>query len=280
MHAMTIDALAGGGRVIIGLGVSGPQIVEGWYGQPWGSPNAAAPRVRGDHAQGARPRAADQRRPGVSRCPTAGPGATGQGKALRSILHPAGEHRDLARRRRPDEHRADAPSSPTAGCRWAGAPTARGLLRPALENGFAKRRRPPRRLRDLRRRRSVEITDDVQGRHRRHEAAHRDVRRRHGQRHAQLPPRGDGPARLPGGSRRASRSCGSPAARRRPSPPCPTSTSRRARCSAPEARIRERWDTVVAARGLTGPDRPQRPARRRSSWWPTSPAPATRSSDG
>ena len=38
MAAMTIDALAGGGRVIVGLGVSGPQIVEGWYGQPWGSP--------------------------------------------------------------------------------------------------------------------------------------------------------------------------------------------------------------------------------------------------
>ena len=29
MHAMTIDAMAGGGRVVIGLGVSGPQIVEG-----------------------------------------------------------------------------------------------------------------------------------------------------------------------------------------------------------------------------------------------------------
>src|SRR6202043_2794087 len=40
MQAMTIDALAGGERVIIGIGVSGPQIVEGWYGQPWGSPNA------------------------------------------------------------------------------------------------------------------------------------------------------------------------------------------------------------------------------------------------
>ena len=34
----TLDALAGGGRVIAGLGVSGPQIVEGWYGQPWGTP--------------------------------------------------------------------------------------------------------------------------------------------------------------------------------------------------------------------------------------------------
>ena len=38
MQAATIDALAGGGRVIVGIGMSGPQIVEGWYGQPWGRP--------------------------------------------------------------------------------------------------------------------------------------------------------------------------------------------------------------------------------------------------
>src|SRR4051794_41573822 len=38
MQCMTVDALAGGGRMIAGLGVSGPQIVEGWYGQPWGTP--------------------------------------------------------------------------------------------------------------------------------------------------------------------------------------------------------------------------------------------------
>ena len=38
MQAQTIDALAGGNRMIVGLGVSGPQIVEGWYGQPWGKP--------------------------------------------------------------------------------------------------------------------------------------------------------------------------------------------------------------------------------------------------
>ena len=38
MAAGTIDAMAGGGRFIAGLGVSGPQIVEGWYGQPWGRP--------------------------------------------------------------------------------------------------------------------------------------------------------------------------------------------------------------------------------------------------
>ena len=40
MMAQTLDALAGEGRMIVGLGVSGPQIVEGWYGQPWGKPAA------------------------------------------------------------------------------------------------------------------------------------------------------------------------------------------------------------------------------------------------
>src|SRR3984893_8103243 len=38
MSAATVDALAGGRRFIAGIGVSGPQIVEGWYGQPWGKP--------------------------------------------------------------------------------------------------------------------------------------------------------------------------------------------------------------------------------------------------
>jgi F420-dependent oxidoreductase-like protein len=88
MHAMTIDAMAGGGRVIIGIGVSGPQIVEGWYGQPWGHPNA---RIR-DYVAIIRkvldreaPVAHDG--PEIS-LPYRGPGSIGQGKALRSILHP------------------------------------------------------------------------------------------------------------------------------------------------------------------------------------------------
>ncbi|MBW2268922.1 MAG: LLM class flavin-dependent oxidoreductase [Deltaproteobacteria bacterium] len=38
MQLGTVDAMAGGGRVIGGLGASGPQIVEGWYGVPWGDP--------------------------------------------------------------------------------------------------------------------------------------------------------------------------------------------------------------------------------------------------
>jgi F420-dependent oxidoreductase-like protein len=87
MHALTIDALAGGGRVIIGLGVSGPQIVEGWYGQPWGSPTK---RLR-EYVEIMRTVLA--REPLIHDgtefpLPYNGPGSLGQGKPLRSMLHP------------------------------------------------------------------------------------------------------------------------------------------------------------------------------------------------
>jgi F420-dependent oxidoreductase-like protein len=87
MQALTVDALGGGERMIIGLGLSGPQIVEGWYGQPWGKPNA---RLR-DYVEILR--AVLEREGPVSHdgpeisLPYTGPGALGQGKALKSILH-------------------------------------------------------------------------------------------------------------------------------------------------------------------------------------------------
>lgn len=87
MAALTIDALAGGGRVIIGLGVSGPQIVEGWYGQPWGVP---ARRVR-EYIEVMRTVFAREplTHDGVDfPLPYRGDGALGQGKPLRSMLHP------------------------------------------------------------------------------------------------------------------------------------------------------------------------------------------------
>src|SRR5215203_6774169 len=39
MPALTMDHLSGG-RFILGLGASGPQVVEGWYGQPYPKPLA------------------------------------------------------------------------------------------------------------------------------------------------------------------------------------------------------------------------------------------------
>ena len=49
MAAMTIDHLSGG-RFILGLGVSGPQVVEGWYGMPFAQAAGAHPRVHRDRA--------------------------------------------------------------------------------------------------------------------------------------------------------------------------------------------------------------------------------------
>ena len=87
MQAATIDALAGGDRFIAGLGVSGPQIVEGWYGQPWGKPYW---RIR-DYVSIMRKIFA--REEGLTHegkeisLPYQGEGAMGIGKPLKSILH-------------------------------------------------------------------------------------------------------------------------------------------------------------------------------------------------
>ena len=50
MAAMTLDHLSGG-RFILGLGVSGPQVVEGWYGQPFAKPLARTREYVDDHAR-------------------------------------------------------------------------------------------------------------------------------------------------------------------------------------------------------------------------------------
>ena len=50
MAAMTMDHLSGG-RFILGLGVSGPQVVEGWYGMPFAKPLARTREYIGDPAR-------------------------------------------------------------------------------------------------------------------------------------------------------------------------------------------------------------------------------------
>ena len=87
MTVATIDALAGGNRVICGIGVSGPQIVEGWYGQPWGRPYY---RLKDYVAIMKKIFAREE--PVVHEgkeisLPFVGPGSLGVGKPLKSILH-------------------------------------------------------------------------------------------------------------------------------------------------------------------------------------------------
>lgn len=86
MTAITLDQLSEG-RMLLGLGVSGPQVVEGWHGQPYAKPLGRTreyveivreilarekPLVhQGEHYQ----------------IPYAGPGSVGLGKPLKSIIH-------------------------------------------------------------------------------------------------------------------------------------------------------------------------------------------------
>ena len=114
MTAVTLDALSSR-RFLLGLGVSGPQVVEGWHGEPFGKPlgkmreyvaivRAILAREKplvhaGEHY----------------RIPYTGPGATGLGKPLKSIVHG-----------RPDIPVYFSPDRPS-------------LHRAALEEGFGRR---------------------------------------------------------------------------------------------------------------------------------------------
>lgn len=86
MQAMTVDQLSGG-RMIVGLGPSGPQVIEGWHGVAYGKPlkrtreyitilREIFKRERPVEFQGE-----------YYQLPYKGPGSSGLGKPLRSILH-------------------------------------------------------------------------------------------------------------------------------------------------------------------------------------------------
>jgi len=89
MHALTLDHLSGG-RVILGLGVSGPQVVEGWYGSPFDKPLARM-REYISIVRQVLAREGPVENPGPHYpipYPADAPGSWGQGKPLKSITHP------------------------------------------------------------------------------------------------------------------------------------------------------------------------------------------------
>ena len=86
MQAMTVDQLSGG-RMIVGLGPSGPQVIEGWHGVPYGKPLTRT-REYIDIMRAVFAREAPVEYDGKEyQIPYRGPGASGMGKPLKSILH-------------------------------------------------------------------------------------------------------------------------------------------------------------------------------------------------
>ena len=86
MTAATLDLMSGG-RVILGLGTSGPQVVEGWHGQPWGKPLGKT-REYIELVRAALRREVVEHEGEHYRIPYDGPGATGLGKPLKLMLRP------------------------------------------------------------------------------------------------------------------------------------------------------------------------------------------------
>jgi F420-dependent oxidoreductase-like protein len=162
MHALTLDHLSNG-RVILGMGVSGPQVVEGWYGQPFAKPLARTREVVSIIRKVlAREEPVTNGGPHYP-LPYDGPGSVGLGKPLKPIVHPL---------------RADIPI-------WLGAegpknvaqtaeiadgwipifysPANAGMYQPWLDEGFAREgaRRTPDTF-DIAATCHLEVTDDPQ----------------------------------------------------------------------------------------------------------------------
>ena len=113
MTAMTLQALSGN-RFLCGIGPSGPQVVEGWHGVPFGKPLARTREYVAIIRQVLERKGPLEHHGEHYDIPYTGPGSTGLGKPLRSIIHgdpslkiytasvsPAGlAHRRRGRRRR------------------------------------------------------------------------------------------------------------------------------------------------------------------------------------
>jgi F420-dependent oxidoreductase-like protein len=87
MAALTLDHLSQG-RMILGLGVSGPQVVEGWYGAPFSKPLSRSREYVDIIRQVLRREAPVSNAGEHYPLPYAGERSWGMGKPLRSIVHP------------------------------------------------------------------------------------------------------------------------------------------------------------------------------------------------
>jgi F420-dependent oxidoreductase-like protein len=87
MTAMSLQALSGG-RFLCGIGPSGPQVVEGWHGQPYGKPLVRTREYVSIIRQIFARSGPLEHHGEYYQIPYTGPGATGLGKPLKSIVRP------------------------------------------------------------------------------------------------------------------------------------------------------------------------------------------------
>lgn len=137
MHALTLDHLTGG-RMILGMGVSGPQVVEGWYGQPFSKPLARTREVVSIIRQVLAREAPVTNDGEFYPLPYNGPKAVGLGKPLKPIVHPL--RADL-----PIWLGAEGPKNVAQTAEIADGwipifytPASAGMYQPWLEEGFAR----------------------------------------------------------------------------------------------------------------------------------------------
>ncbi len=159
MGALTLDHLSGG-RFVLGLGVSGPQVVEGWYGQPFGKPLARTREYIGIIRQVlARQGPVTSTGPHYP-LPYQGPNALGLGKPLKPITHPL--RADL-----PIWMGAEGPKNVALAGEIADgwlpiyfSPRVGDMYRGWLAEGFARRERPPAQF-EIATNCQVVVTDDA-----------------------------------------------------------------------------------------------------------------------
>ncbi len=136
MTAMTLDALSGG-RFILGLGPSGPQVIEGWHGVAYGRP---LERTR-EYIQIIR-KILERKEPLTHQgfhyqLPYIGDDATGLGKPLKSILHGNPDMKIFTASITPNGVRCSAEVADGLFPVWMN-PQRFDILEGALNEGFAK----------------------------------------------------------------------------------------------------------------------------------------------
>ena len=223
MTAATLDLMSGG-RFILGLGTSGPQVVEGWHGQPWGKPLGKT-REYVEIVRTALRREVVEHQGEHYRIPYDGPGATGLGKPLKMMLRPL--RADI-----PIYLAAIGPKNVALAAEIADGWLPIFVDPERFDDAFGPSIAGAREGFEIAATVSVLVGDDVECAPRRPQAVPRALRRRHGREGQELLQRARCAATAgrprPSGSR-SSTSAGSSARR---SPRCRTSSSTRSRSSA------------------------------------------------